>query len=152
FSPDGRTLLTKSRSQVAGGVGDARLWDMPTGRPLGDTLKHLRPIKGCAFSPDGRTLLTGTQDGVLQLWDAAQGRPISDPVQQGRILAIGPDARTALIGKGPVAQIYDATTGSPVGPPLEHGSEVVRAVFGPDGETALTLGSGGFLSEFTVTA
>ena len=51
-----------------------------------------------------------------------------------------------------MAQIYDATTGSPIGPPLEHGSEVGRAVFGPDGETALTLGSGEFLSQFTVTA
>ena len=67
-------------------------------------------------------------------------------------MAIGSDARTALVGKGPVAQIYDATTGSPIGPPLEHGSEVVRAVFGPDGETALTLGSGEFLSNVTVTA
>jgi WD40 repeat protein len=152
FSPDGRTLLTKSNSQVVGGGGEARLWDMPTGRPLGGTLKHRRNIKERAFSPDGRTLLTGTEDGVLQLWDAATGRPISDPVQQGQILAIGPDARTALIGKGPVAQIYEATTGSPVGPPLEHGGAVVRAVFGPDGETALTLGSGEFLSNVTVTA
>src|SRR4051812_40029044 len=47
FSADGKRLLT------AGG-SEARVWDVPTGAPLCDTMKTEAPLLDARLSPDGR--------------------------------------------------------------------------------------------------
>ncbi|MDE5083010.1 MAG: NACHT domain-containing protein, partial [Trichodesmium sp. St18_bin1] len=50
FSPDGKTIATKSNKTV-------RLWDAENGNELA-TLNHQEWVKAVAFSPDGKTIAT----------------------------------------------------------------------------------------------
>ncbi|GAB2839099.1 hypothetical protein GCM10022221_43280 [Actinocorallia aurea] len=63
FTPDGRTL-------AAGfGGGWMRLFDVRTGRPVGDEFQpHTDSVDALAFSPDGSRLVTGSADGTATLW------------------------------------------------------------------------------------
>ncbi len=62
FSPDGKGVLT------GGGDKTARLWDVATGRPIGEALYHDDWVTAAAFSPDGRYILTGSRDKTARLW------------------------------------------------------------------------------------
>ena len=65
YSPDGKTILTGSVD------GKARLWDVSTGRPIGQPLTHQDAVSAVAFSPDGTTVITGSRDGTARFWDVA---------------------------------------------------------------------------------
>jgi WD40 repeat protein len=99
FARDGRTLLTGHAD------GSARLWDVPSGRPSGRTLRHAPgTIQRVAFSPDGRLVATGCSDRTVRFWDVATARPLGPPLpikgeprglvfrEDGRRLATGDTA------------------------------------------------------------
>jgi WD40 repeat protein len=69
FSPDGKHLLTASRT------GSASIWTVferndPAGWSLerAATMKHSRGLTDAHFSPDGRLIVTATVGGSAQLW------------------------------------------------------------------------------------
>jgi WD40 repeat protein len=107
FSPDGKVVLTGS-GHPARKWGEARLWSVPGGKPLGPPLPHRGAVQAAAFSPDGRTILTGS--GLLEdskghgealFWDAATGVRIGPAwPHQDQVVAVAfsPDGRTALTG------------------------------------------------------
>src|SRR5205807_2521662 len=69
FSPDGRTLATRSKD------AGVRLWDTATGQ-LNIRLQGSPGDFGAlAFSPDGRWVATSSGDQRTRLWDAATGAP-----------------------------------------------------------------------------
>ncbi len=153
YSPDGKTVVTGSLDKTA------RLWDVATGRPLGQPLVHQGYVEAVAFSPDGKTVLTGTFDGMARLWDVATGLPRGQPlVHQGgvnvvaygpdgkivpthavRAVAYSPDGKTVLTGSvDSTARLWDAATGLPIGEPMEHRGRVRSVAFSPDSKTAVT--------------
>src|SRR5262249_13436465 len=75
FSPDGQTIATGSSANTA------RLWDVQTGQPCSEPLKHKRAIQAICFSPDGRMLATASKDDTVRLWDAKTGQPRGKPLQ-----------------------------------------------------------------------
>jgi eukaryotic-like serine/threonine-protein kinase len=158
FSPDGKTILTGSPE------GTARLWDVATGRSIGQPLVHQGGVTAAAYSPDGNTALTGSFDGMARLWDAATSRLRGQPfVHQGdvavvpygpggklvrthavRAVAYSPDGKTVCTGSlDKTARLWDVATGRPVGQPLMHQGYVEAVAYSPDGKTVLTGSSDG---------
>ena len=165
FSPDGTKVLTGvSAPPRIGGVrklpspadihkqlmaegvlkseGEGRLWDVASGKPLGEPLRHDGPVVAVAFSPDGTKALTGSWDNTARLWDAATGKPLSEPLRHdGQIVAVAfsPDGTKVLTGSyDRTARLWDAATGSPLGEPLRHSGTVNAVGFSPDGTKVVT--------------
>ena len=77
----GRLLVTASNDM------SLRLWDIPSGRPLGPPLSgHTDSVKCVAVSPDGRRIVSGAWDNTLRLWDPVTRRPIGRPLTGHRAL------------------------------------------------------------------
>jgi serine/threonine protein kinase len=147
FSPDGKTVVTGSRDRTA------RLWDVRTGQPLGETLTHEHPVWAVAFHPEGKLVLTGCGSadgklGAVRLWDARTGKPVTPPLPQPAQVGdvrFGPDGQSFLVVCANFVQVY-RTAAVVAGPPeaarplsLGHANApVLAAAFSPDGGTILT--------------
>ncbi len=115
FSPDGRYVVATSGNlhYVSPARGEARVYDIVSGKEVFPTLKHPLPVYSAAFSPDGRRLVTGC----------------------GGHVEVGPRmSRTA--GE---ARVWDARTGKPLTKALQHETWVRHAIFSADGRQLITL-------------
>jgi WD40 repeat protein len=61
FSANGALLLTGAQDNTA------RLWHVPTLKPVGPAIKHQKQVTAGAFSPDGESIMTGDEDGIVRL-------------------------------------------------------------------------------------
>lgn len=94
-SPDGRLVLS------AGDDPLLRLWDAPTGRPVGSLSGHADHVYTAVFSPDSRRVLSGGRDRTVRLWDVATRQELCRFESAGgsvSAVAISPDGRLALAG------------------------------------------------------
>ncbi|MFE9104630.1 protein kinase domain-containing protein [Actinomadura geliboluensis] len=128
LSPDGRVLAAAGSrgnpSEAPGAAGDVvrgtvRLWDVTTGKPLGDLpVAHASSV---TFSPDGKTLTVIGADGVT-VWDAQTRRrtrlvpfPPSFTYQprshEGSKAALSADTGTAVFALPGALEIWDVHAG-----------------------------------------
>jgi len=107
FSPDGKTLVTggvesKANIDIAAmmsgkrpkgsktpdpqdlmkdlkveAVGQVQIWDVATGREIGNLKGHGRAVGRVAFSRDGKLLATGGTDNTIKIWDFATKRELA---------------------------------------------------------------------------
>src|SRR5207248_1097176 len=134
LSPDGRRVATGSGVNGGGdfvdlkGRGEARVWDVATGRAIGLPMRHRSAVADLAFSPDGQRVRTASDDGTARVWDATTGEPLTPVIRQdGELLAasFSPDGRlVATAGSDGEARVWDASTGEPATLPLRHGKAV----------------------------
>ncbi|MBA2307120.1 WD40 repeat domain-containing protein [Candidatus Dependentiae bacterium] len=133
FSPDGTTVLTRSRGVV-------NLWDVKRGQ-LVHTLHILEPTVSLAMSPKGNPVLMGALRDV-RLWDVKTGQHLYLEGHIGPItsVAFSPDGRTAITGSGDrTARLWDVTTGQQLHILKGHRGYIIASVaYSPDGTTALT--------------
>ncbi len=70
FSPDGRTLAS------CGSEGLAKLWDVTSGRQIGQLAGHNAFVMKINYSPDGKYLGTASFDRTARIWDATDGKEL----------------------------------------------------------------------------
>jgi WD40 repeat protein/tRNA A-37 threonylcarbamoyl transferase component Bud32 len=156
FSPDGRRALTAGlvvEEDNPGGKpnlrGEARLWDVTTGRTIGPALKQPQPIWAAAFSPDGRLLLTGSESGDVQFWLTATGLPLGPPrhnIGNVSAVAFSPEGKTALTGRTyepAEGTLWEVPPGQAEVLPAVQAPGTQALAFSPDGKTLATAGTGG---------
>jgi hypothetical protein len=78
FSPDGRILVSSRRD------GMVYLWEVASGKNLGQLRGHLGEVQALAFSADGRVLASGSADTSVLLWDVT-GRTLISRVPSARL-------------------------------------------------------------------
>jgi WD40 repeat protein len=112
FDPTGPRLATGSA------VGDASIWNIPSGTRT----RHLReigePVTAVAFSPDGQLVATGGGDGAEQIWQAPSGALQSQiNALRSKILTIefAPTSKLVVAaGASGTVVVSDAVLGMPV--------------------------------------
>jgi RNA polymerase sigma factor (sigma-70 family) len=147
FSPDGKRLATGHATAI-------RLWDVATGKDLGELRGHTCFVHALAFTPDGRALVSGTGNdypvtgrvnGEIRLWDLKTRRArvlLESRETAGGIdgLAVSRDGRrlaSAGRGSAPV-KLWDLSTGkelTSLKPPPAGYPSSSTAAFSPDGQT-----------------
>jgi WD40 repeat protein/serine/threonine protein kinase len=116
-SADGRYL-------AGGGWGwgfAIRIWDLHSGRQVGELTGHGVAPYTVAFRPDdSRYLVSGGEDGTVRLWDVPAGKEVRQlgPTQQGRVKGVAFCASGALLACGGwdrIVHLWDTTDPDPAG-------------------------------------
>src|SRR5215470_6807580 len=149
FSADGRRILTASADKTA------RLWDVATGAPIGEPMRHDDEVVDAAFSPDGARVVTASKDRTARLWDAATLKPVGEPMRHEHPLdrvafnSTGTRIVTECVEAG-LVRLWDGATGTPVGEVMPHNDgsaeEITTtskpATFSADGKLLTTMEGG----------
>src|SRR5215471_1415713 len=140
FSPDGRRILTASADKTA------RLWDVATGAPIGEPMRHEDEVVDAAFSPDGARIATASKDRTARLWDAATLKPIGEPMRHEHPVdhVAFNSTGTRIVtdsDEADLLQLWDAATGASVGKAMPHKPNYAWTLvpFSPDGNLLTSI-------------
>lgn len=141
FAPGNRIIVTVCADEAA------RLWDVKTGKLIGEPLRHAGAVTGAAFAPDGLRVLTTSADRTARIWDVLTGEATRVVFKHSETVLwaeFSPDGdRVVTAGADKAARVWDAHAGKPVSPVLAHQGPVIRAFFSPDGRSVLTASQDG---------
>jgi WD40 repeat protein len=134
FSRDGTRLLTKSEKS-------AQVWDVKSGKPIGQRLTHEDFLMSVHFSPDGTRVVTASQDKTARIWNAENGTPVGEPfLHPDKLLwaQFSPDGRRiATSSDDKTLRVWDASTGTQV-TKWDYVTYIGSAEFSPDGQRLVT--------------
>ena len=64
FSPDGKRIVSAFSDYTI------RIWDVETGRQIGQPLEgHTSDVNSAEFSPDGKQIVSASNDKTIRIWD-----------------------------------------------------------------------------------
>ncbi len=136
LSPEGRVL-------AVGGTQDIALWDVATGRRLGDLASRTSEVYGMALSPDGAWVAAGGNLGTLRVYDIESGAVRHELSGHRGIvfsLAFHPSGRYLVSGSSDhEVAAWDMESGQPLRKFLGH-ADAVRAVAVSQDGTLLASG------------
>jgi WD40 repeat protein len=138
FSPDSQRLVTAGTRWTAGRPtpsarmvlptdlpGQAKVWQIVTGKALPLVCTHDKCVRHASFSPDGDLIATASDDWSARVWNLRTAKAVSPPLRHSSEVyqvAFGGEQRfiaTASLpdpsGAGEV-RVWDALTGEPVTP------------------------------------
>jgi WD40 repeat protein len=159
FSPDGKMLASGSDN------GAVELWDVATGKQIGESLVHGRePVTVVAFSPDGK-LAARSADGTVKVWDISSRKVIANipgvPVEPDidakditltpapkdffspKDMAFSLDGKSLVLGRAHAVELWDWARAKKLGE-FKWGGQVVGpvALSRAGGMIAVGLGDG----------
>jgi WD40 repeat protein/serine/threonine protein kinase len=147
FSPDGQRLVTASGESIArifdgfkNRPGEARVWDVATGKPLTPPMQHTLSVFQAVFSPDSRYVATASLDQTARVWDSNTGEPVTPPLPHNDAVfrvAFTPDGRhLATASFDNAARIWDVgdmESNQPTPVTLDSSFLLDRSSFSSDG-------------------
>jgi len=137
FSSDGRFLVTGSQN------GTARMWDVVTGNPIGEVMRHDAEVVTVDINNDCTRILTASYDKKVRLWDVATGQQVGKSIIHGRevesavfspdeeyILTTGDDSRVLVWDAASAKLISEIKRGVLRSPPaISSDSQFVLTAF-----------------------
>jgi len=128
ISPDGETLASVYGTTV-------RLWEVTTGREIGELPSHAHMISGLAFAPDGKTLAAADESDIVKLWDLATRttRATVRPGQGVACVQFTGDGRT-LVLSGKRVKLWDVAANEEVATLGESDDYFVFVAAAPAGD------------------
>jgi WD40 repeat protein len=145
FSPDGSLI-------AAGTYGAVVLFEVSTGRRVGELIGITEAVRSLAFSPDGKYFATGAgrpaQAGEIKIWAVTSDfwtKPAAQTIRAHRdciyAIAFSPDSKTlASTSYDHMIYLWNPATGQEIKSLKEHTDAVFDLAFSPDGKW---LASGG---------
>lgn len=104
WSPDGRRIISISRSSPALPNGDAiTVWNAQTGERIAELEAHVGDVFDAQFSPDGKRIMTCGRDEQIRIWDADSLKPLislSGHTEYIWSIAFDPTGRRMISGSG----------------------------------------------------
>ena len=146
LSADSRYLATATLPAQSTNVM-VQVWNLETGRRIGETITEVREPRLLIFSPNGETLLfTGGDADDVRVWKVGEDvtllRTLAFSVV--RCWAFSPDHRMLALGRdNQFVSIWDTGTWELLFPPLRHTGWVESVDFSADGTKLLTTSDDG---------
>jgi WD40 repeat protein/DNA-binding SARP family transcriptional activator len=151
FSPDGSTLATGGYREDTG-KGVLLLWNVASGKVVGELPEQQGPLSVVNFTPDGRLLVASTgfgdpgTGGDSIIWNIGESRVENTiPVNEdGVAWADVSNDGTALVTGGGSAgvRLWRIPTGEPIGTAFTFSSQVNTVDLSSDGRTLVAAGEG----------
>jgi hypothetical protein len=146
FSPDSAFLVTSCADGYLTQCA-AQVWDVASGRPAANALKHADGVLYAAFSPDSRQVVSTSEDFTAVVWDRVTGRPAAPAFRHEQAVLhadFSADGRWLLTASADqTARLWSIETGDALSPPLRHLGVPARARFLPGNQRVLTADAAG---------
>lgn len=124
-------------------LGEAQIFDVATGQPVGRPFRHVDAVEDANFSPDGQLIVTASDDHTAVIWNVTTGEPMAPALKHGgkvrRAVFSRDGLRVLTASEDHTAQLWDTRTGQPAGPTLHHAKGVLYAAFSPEGSRIVTV-------------
>jgi WD40 repeat protein/transcriptional regulator with XRE-family HTH domain len=124
--------------------GEVRLWNAPTGAPLGICQGHTDWVRSVAVNADGNMALSGSDDQLVRLWDTGTTQCLKTfygHTNRVRAVAFGPDGTVAASGSDDhTVRLWDLRSGECIDTLQGHTSRVWSVAFWHEGNL---IASGG---------
>ena len=138
FSPDGNFIVSASADSTV------RIWDVKTGRQVGNPLKgHAGGVNSAFFSPDGKHIVSTSDDKTIRIWDIEKRVQIEQPLAEyhNRVYSAlySPDGKYVVICVRDGIIVWDVEKQKQVGETLRGWIGRSSLTFSPDDKYVISL-------------
>jgi WD40 repeat protein len=151
FSGDGKYLLTvegtlvRTENDCEGKEWEppykVRVWRVPSGEPVTDSMLHDQEITGVSINADGSRAVT-LIGNVATVWDPATGVAVGAALEHGEPIltaAFSPDGKRLATVAGRTIRLWDAVRSLPITFPMVNADLPRQVSFTPDGQRLLVV-------------